>query len=154
MSSLSLLSILYSFADQVFIGPPWQFTQSSPQQSSHTTYFSKRLFYLSDSPYKIGFCNHATLSYLFGFQLEPLIQKGYQFRFSKDISTEALTTIWKFQYRTYLLIKPGWSAMMEKGFTCLVEITAVLSVLGLTLQVQGGAMIGEENLIFCTLSFA
>ncbi|XP_073254496.1 uncharacterized protein [Porites lutea] len=30
---------------------------------------------------------------------------------------------------------------MEKGFTCLVEITAVLSVLGLTFQVQGGAMI-------------
>lgn len=32
--------------------------------------------------------------------------------------------------------------MMEKGFTYLVEITAVLSVLGLTFQVQGGAMIG------------
>ena len=44
--------------------------------------------------------------------------------------------------------------MMEKECTCLVEITAVLSVLGLTFQVQGGAMIGEENLIFCTLSFA
>lgn len=43
--------------------------------------------------------------------------------------------------------------MMEKGFTCLVEITAVLSVLGLTFQVQGGAMIGEGNLLFCTLSF-
>ena len=44
--------------------------------------------------------------------------------------------------------------MMEKGFACLVEITAVLSVLGLTFQVQGGAMIGEGNVIFCTLSFA
>ena len=43
--------------------------------------------------------------------------------------------------------------MMEKGFTYLVEITAVLSVLGLAFQVQGGAMIGEGNLIFCTLSF-
>ena len=43
--------------------------------------------------------------------------------------------------------------MMEKECTCLIEITAVLSVLGLTFQVQGGAMIGEENLIFCTLSF-
>ena len=62
------------------------------------------------------------------------------------------------QYRTYLLIKPSrlvkfgvW--MMEKRFTCLVEITAVLSVLGLTFQVQGGATIGDWNLIFCTLSF-
>ena len=44
--------------------------------------------------------------------------------------------------------------MMEKGFACLVEITAVLSVLGLAFQVQGGAMIGEGNLVFCTLSFA
>ena len=35
--------------------------------------------------------------------------------------------------------------MMEKGFTCLVEITAVLSMLELTFQVQGGAMIGEGN---------
>ena len=43
---------------------------------------------------------------------------------------------------------------MEKGFTCLVEIAAVLSVLGLTFQVQGGVMIGEGNLVFCTLSFA
>ena len=41
--------------------------------------------------------------------------------------------------------------MMEKEFTCLVEITAVLSMLELTFQVQGGAMIGEGNLIFCTL---
>ena len=41
--------------------------------------------------------------------------------------------------------------MMEKGFTCLVEITAVLSMLELTFQVQGGAMIGDGNLIFCTL---
>ena len=39
--------------------------------------------------------------------------------------------------------------MMEKGFTCLVEITAVLSVLGVTFQVQGGAMIGEEfNILY------
>ena len=44
--------------------------------------------------------------------------------------------------------------MMEKGFTYLVEITAVLGVLGLAFQVQGGAMVGEGNLVFCTLSFA
>ena len=44
--------------------------------------------------------------------------------------------------------------MIEKWFTYLVEITAVLGVLGLTFQVQGGAMIGEGNLLFCTLSFA
>ena len=44
--------------------------------------------------------------------------------------------------------------MMEKGFTYLVEITAVLGVLGLAFQVQGGAMIGEGNLVFCALSFA
>ena len=39
----------------------------------------------------------------------PLIEKGYQFRFNKDFSTEALSTIWKCHYRTAcLLLKPGW----------------------------------------------
>ena len=75
----------------------------------------------------------------------PLIEKGYQFRFNKDFSTEALSTIWKCHYRTaYLLLKPGWLKtdiwIMEKRLTCLAEITAVLSLLGLRFQVQGSTI--------------
>ena len=40
--------------------------------------------------------------------------------------------------------------MMEKGLTCLAEIAAVISLLGLRFQVQGST-IGVEESHICTL---